>query len=184
MATQVWKVGLAVALLSGLAGAVVATESVKVWPTLPVGAIPADELGKDLDGNQVRISDYHGKVVILSFWASWCGQCRKELPVLAGVVKRVGLDHLKVIAVNFQDETKPFKYVVNVLKDYPITILRDAKGKTAKTFEVQAIPRMIIIDRDGKVVADHTGYGEGSIPELVEELNAALLAQPTVAKGT
>ena len=147
-------------------------------PSLPVGSIPENELGKDVKGNKVRISDYHGKVVIVSFWASWCGPCKKELPVLAGVVKRVGPDHLQVIAINYRDEYEPFKYVVNVLKDYPITILRDANSKTAKKYGVLGIPRMIIVGRDGKVAADHTGYGEGTIPELVEQLNA-LLAQQT-----
>jgi thiol-disulfide isomerase/thioredoxin len=143
-------------------------------PALAVGSIPEDELGKDLKGDKVRISDYHGKVVIVSFWASWCGPCKKELPVLAGVVKRVGPDHLQVIAINYRDDYEPFKYVVNVLKDYPITILRDANSKTARKYRVEGIPRMIIIGRDGKVAADHTGYGEGMIPELVDQLNALL----------
>ena len=147
-------------------------------PSLAVGTIPEDELGKDLKGNKIRISDYHGKVVIVSFWASWCGPCKKELPVLAGVVTRVGPDQLQVLAINYRDENEPFKYVVKVLKDYPITFLRDANSKTAKKFDVQGIPRMIIIGRDGKVAADHTGYGESMIPELVEQLNA-LLAQKT-----
>jgi thiol-disulfide isomerase/thioredoxin len=145
-------------------------------PALPVGTVPEDELGKDLEGNKIRISDYHGKVVIVSFWASWCGPCKKELPVLAGVVKRVGPDHLQVLAINYRDENEPFKYVVKVLKDYPITFLRDANSKTAKKFDVRGIPRMIIIGRDGKVAADHTGYGEEMIPELIDQLNA-LLAQ-------
>jgi thiol-disulfide isomerase/thioredoxin len=156
-----------------IAGAALAAD---VRPSLPAGSIPEDELGRDIQGNKIRISDYHGKVVILSFWASWCGPCKRELPVLAGVVKRVGTDHLQVIAVNFHDEIEPFKYVVKVLKDFPITILRDQNGKTSKKYEVRAIPRMIVIGRDGKVAADHTGYGEDSIPELVAELNA-LLAQ-------
>jgi len=146
-------------------------------PSLPVGSIPENELGKDLKGNKIRVSDYHGKVVIVSFWASWCGPCKKELPVLAGVVKRVGPDQLQVIAINYRDEYEPFKYVVNVLKDYPITILRDANSKTAKKYGVLGIPRMIIIGRDGKVAADHTGYGEGTIPELVEQLNTLLAQQ-------
>jgi thiol-disulfide isomerase/thioredoxin len=145
-------------------------------PALPVGSVPEDELGKDLKGNQVRISHYHGKVVIVSFWASWCGPCMKEMPVIAGVVKRVGPDHLQVIAINHRDEYERFRYVVKVLKDLPITMLRDQNGKTAKKFGVQGIPRMIIIGRDGKVAADHTGYGEGMIPELVVQLNE-LLAQ-------
>jgi thiol-disulfide isomerase/thioredoxin len=153
-----------------------AAEPAKKHPALEVGSVPQDQLGKDLKGNPIRISDYHGKVVIVSFWASWCGPCMKELPVLAGVVKRVGPDQLQVIAVNFHDETKPFKYVVDALKNYPITILRDQNRKASKEFGVKAIPRMIIIGRDGKVAADHTGYGEGMIPELVEQLNT-LLAQ-------
>lgn len=147
-------------------------------PELAVGSVPEDLLGKDIDGNLVKISDHHGKVVIVSFWASWCGPCKKELPVLAGVVKRVGPDQLQVIAINFQDQTEPFKYVAKVLKDYPITLLRDANGKAARKFGVKAIPRMIIIGRDGKVAADHTGYGEDMIPELIEQLNK-LLAQTT-----
>ena len=171
---------LAVLALAGPGGVVPGAEPANKpeRPSLPVGSIPEDELGKDLKGNKVRVSDYHGKVVIVSFWASWCGPCKKELPVLAGVVKRVGPDQLQVIAINYRDEYEPFKYVVNVLKDYPITILRDANSKTARKFGVQGIPRMIIIGRDGKVAADHTGYGEGTIPELVEQLNT-LLARET-----
>lgn len=170
---------LATLALAGLPCSAIGAEPAvqRERPSLPVGSIPEDELGKDLKGNKVRISDYHGKVVIVSFWASWCGPCKKELPVLAGVVKQVGPDHLQVIAINYRDEYEPFKYVVNVLKDYPITFLRrDPNSRTAKKYGVQGIPRMIIIGRDGKVAADHTGYGEGMIPVLVEQLNA-LLAQ-------
>jgi thiol-disulfide isomerase/thioredoxin len=149
-------------------------------PTLAVGSVPFDELGKDVDGNKVTISEHRGKVVIVSFWASWCGPCRKELPILANIAKKVGPDHLKVISINFHDEPKPFRIIADAMKTLPITILKDASGKAARKFDVQGIPRMIIIDRDGKVAADHTGYGEGSVAEIVDELNRVLQAgQPT-----
>jgi len=171
---------LAALALLGAAGlpAALAEEHAKDrdYPTLAVGTVPFDELGKDIDGNKVTISEHHGKVVIVSFWASWCGPCRKELPILANVVKKVGPDHLKVISINFQDEQKNFRIVADALKTLPITILRDTSGKAARKFDVRGIPRMIIIDRDGKVAADHTGYGESSIAEIVEELNRVLQA--------
>lgn len=148
-------------------------------PALEVGSIPADELGKDVAGNKILISENHGKVVIISFWASWCEPCKQELPVLAGVVKRVGPEKLKVIAINFRDEAGPFKYVVDVLKDLPITMVRDATGKAARKYQVEAIPRMIVIDRDGKVAADHTGYSEAALPQFVEQLNELLKAKTT-----
>jgi thiol-disulfide isomerase/thioredoxin len=169
---------IALVVLAALCGpSFAADEPGQKRPTLDVGAVPFDELGKDIDGNKVTISEHHGKVVIVSFWASWCGPCRKELPILASIAKKVGPEHLKVISINFHDEQKPFWAVANALKTLPITILRDASGKAARKFEVKGIPRMIIIDRDGKVAADHTGYGEGSVEEIVDELNRVLQAQ-------
>jgi thiol-disulfide isomerase/thioredoxin len=149
----------------------------KARPALAVGSIPENELGKDIDGNPVRLSEHHGKVVIVSFWASWCKPCREEIPVLAGVAKRVGPDQLKIIAINYRDETEPFRYVAKVLKEYPITVMRDGSGRTARKYKVRGIPRLIMIGRDGKVAADHTGYAESQIPQLVDELNELLLAK-------
>lgn len=164
---------------AALVGVAAAAEKKKgELPALAVGSTPVDELGRDIRGESIKLSDHLGKVIIVSFWASWCEPCRKELPVLAGVAKRVGPDHMKIIAINFKDENKPFKMVVDILQDYPITMLRDANGKTARRYGVRAIPRMVIIGRDGKVAADHTGYGESSLPAFVEELNR-LLAQKT-----
>lgn len=171
--------GLACALLA--AGLVSAAENAgekkREYPSLAVGSVPHDELGKDIKGDAVKLTDHRGKVVIISFWASWCEPCKKELPVLAGVAKRVGPDQMKIIAINFKDDSRRFRMVVDILKDYPITMLRDANGKAARRFEVKAIPRMIVIGRDGKVSSDHTGYGEGSLPGFVDELNRLLAQQ-------
>jgi thiol-disulfide isomerase/thioredoxin len=165
---------LAVCASAFVATGVAAEKKEKEYPALEVGSIPFDEIGKDVDGNPVTVSEHHGKVIIVSFWASCCGPCRKELPVLANVAKHVGPDHLKLIAINYKDEPKPFKAVAGALKTLPIIVVRDASGKAARKYKVQGIPRMIIIDRSGKVAADHTGYGEDSIGMLVEELNRVL----------
>jgi thiol-disulfide isomerase/thioredoxin len=156
----------------------VAADRKKSHRTLEVGSIPHDELGKDVDGNPITVSQFRGKVVIISFWASWCPPCREELPVLASVATQAGPDHLKVIAINYHDEYEPFKYMAKKLKSQPITILQDANSRAAGKYRVKGIPRMIIIDRSGKVAADHTGYGKGMIPELVDQLNE-LLRQTT-----
>jgi thiol-disulfide isomerase/thioredoxin len=174
--------GAAAAFVALLASGVVAgaekAGQERVRPALPVGSDPFDDLGKDINGDKIRLSDHRGKVVIVSFWASWCEPCKKELPVLAGVAKRVGPEHMKIIAINFHDDNERFRAVVKILKEYPITMLRDAGSKAARKYDVRAIPRMIVIGRDGKVASDHTGYGEGSLPGFVDELNR-LLAQKT-----
>ncbi|HTU67681.1 MAG TPA: TlpA disulfide reductase family protein [Steroidobacteraceae bacterium] len=172
-------VALLVAGSSGVAAVAAEQPATDGHPSLDVGSVPFDELGKDVDGNKVTISEHRGKVVIVSFWASWCAPCRKELPILAAIAKKVGPGHCKVIAINYHDEPKPFRAVADALKPLSITILRDSSGKAARKFEVKGIPRMIIIDRDGKVAADHTGYGEGSVDEIVDELNRVLQARET-----
>jgi thiol-disulfide isomerase/thioredoxin len=173
--------GLAVCALVGVGAyspgvAAADKKSSRPRPALVVGSVPHDFLGSDIAGNEVRISDHQGKVVIVTFWASWCAPCKKELPVLATVAKQVGPEHLKIIAINYRDGGAPFRDVVKILKDYPITMLRDDREKAAKKFEVRGIPRMIVIGRDGKVAADHTGYSEAKIPQFVEELNQLLAA--------
>lgn len=161
--------------VSAFLGTGAAAEKENSLPALEVGSIPHDELGKDIDGNPISVSQFRGKVVIVSFWASWCAPCREELPVLAGVAKHVGPDHLKLIAINYHDELRPFNLVAKALKPMPITIMRDAKNKAARKYNVKGVPRMIIIDRSGRVAADHTGYGKEMIPELVDQLNKLLL---------
>ena len=164
---------LALALLAPLGAA----ENRKL-PSLEVGSMPPhDELGRDIKGDQVRLSDHRGKVVIVSFWASWCEPCKKELPVLAGLARRVGPEHMKIIAINYKDDNERFRQVVKILEDYAITMLRDANGRAARRYQVRGIPRMVVIGRDGKVAADHTGYGESALPGLIEELNRLLAAE-------
>src|SRR5262245_50890326 len=129
------RAAYACAALACIASALTLQAAERERPALEVGSIPENDLGKDIEGNRILVSDLHGKVVIVSFWASWCGPCLKELPVLAGVAKQVGPEHLQIIAINYKDESERFRYVVKVLKDFQITMLRDQYGKAATKYK-------------------------------------------------
>jgi thiol-disulfide isomerase/thioredoxin len=143
-------------------------------PTGPkVGdAPPADDLGKDASGNRIHLSDYRGKIVIISFWASWCGPCRKELPVLAAIQKSGTRDKIAVFAVNWQESRDRFLQIKRALKTDDLTLVSDESGHYGAKYGVDGIPHMVIIGRDGRVAAVHVGYGESEIPVLVDEINA------------
>ena len=151
-------------------------------PTGPqVGdAPPVDDLGKAASGNRIHLSDYRGKIVIVSFWASWCGPCRKELPVLAAIQKSGTRDKIAVFAVNWQESRERFLQIKHVLKTESLTLVSDESGHYGKKYAVDGIPHMVIIGRDGRIAAVHVGYGEDEIPGLVDEINA-LWNKPTDA---
>lgn len=144
-----------------------------------VGDTPHDLLGK-ANGKEIKISDYRGKVVIVSFWATWCGPCMKELPVLSGIQKSATPEQLQVIAVNYKESRQQFRRIVKALDGTQMQMVSDAKGKIGNKFGVEGIPHMVIIGRDGKVAAVHIGYGEGMLPALIEEIND-IASQPVDA---
>ncbi|WP_374602506.1 TlpA family protein disulfide reductase [Arenimonas sp.] len=147
-----------------------------------VGTAPPDIFGKDKDGNPVALSGHPDKVVIITFWASWCGPCLRELPVLDKIRRAVGSEHLEVIAVNFEEPRRDFLRIVRELPDSPLTWVHDRKGRIAEAYGVKALPNMFIVDRDGTISSRHIGYGESSIQKIAGEMLALLppeaLARP------
>jgi thiol-disulfide isomerase/thioredoxin len=101
-------------------------------------------------GHTAPLSSQRGKVVILTFWASWCAPCRRAVPILEKAQRLLGKDKLTVFAVSFKESQ-------------------------------QAAGHLFIIGRDGKVLANHLGYGDSTINELVDDINHAL-AEPTPAE--
>lgn len=142
-----------------------------------VGEIPHDFVGKTIDGTEIRVSDFKGKVVIVSFWASWCGPCMKELPVLSGIQKSATTEKLQVIAINYGESRQMFRKIAKALPDTNMKLVSDINQKTGKKYGVEGIPHMVIIDAEGKVAAVHIGYGEASLPALVDEINTIARTQ-------
>jgi len=143
-----------------------------------VGDVPFDVVGKTLDGTEVKVSDYKGKVVIVSFWASWCAPCRQELPVLSGIQKSATAKKLQVLSINIDEDRKLFKKLTEALSLGEMIMVSDAKHRVKRKYGVEGIPHMVIIDAEGKVASVHVGYGESSLPGLIDEINTVARKQP------
>ncbi len=86
------------------------------------GKAPPDALGVDKDKHEVHVSDYRGKVVVLTFWASWCGQCLKELPILESVQRKGGKDRIVVVAINSDKDRSDYLAMRRRMKDFTMTM--------------------------------------------------------------
>jgi len=164
------RLGLLCCLLSvGIADAAAAAR------TQPKpGDIPPDALGRDRAGNDLTVSQHKGKVVIMTFWASWCGPCRRELPVLGYLQKTIGRDYLEVVAINYKEPKRDFQSVIRGNKDVVLTYVHDARSKISDAYGVQALPNMFIINQDGKVAHVHSGYSVDMLEGFIQEMLALL----------
>ena len=142
---------------------------------LEVGATPPDLLGKTPDGDEIRISQFRGRVVVVTFWASWCGPCRRELPVLDLLQKAAG-ERAKVIAVNVKDTPADYRIIRRQMKDAALTFTHDRRGEISEGYPVKSYPNLYVIDQAGTIAAVHVGFGEGSLEEIVADINELLAA--------
>jgi peroxiredoxin len=124
-----------------------------------------------LDGGPVSLADYRGRVVIMEFWATWCGPCRFSLPSLEVIYKRFKDRGVAVLLLN-QDEP-PDKVRAWANNKFTAPILLDEGTAVASRYGVRGIPRLFIIDQEGKIVYAHEGYGGGlerNLSLILEEL--------------
>lgn len=128
---------------------------------------------KSNKGNNVRLSDLRGQVVMLNFWASWCGPCRQEMPLLDKMYQRYGSAGFTLLGVNVEEDPTEANLL---LKKDPVTfpILYDTSSKVSKQYKVSAMPSTVLIDCDGNMSYLHSGYKPGDEKEYMKRIKGLL----------
>jgi thiol-disulfide isomerase/thioredoxin len=142
-----------------------------------VGEAPPDWLGKTPKGEEIRISERRGKVVLVSFWASWCGFCRSQLPVLEALQQAAGRERMEVVVVNYQEPPRTYRDIVRKLRGLTVTLTHDRDGAISEAFGVTAVPHLFMVDKAGRLGWTYNGHSEAAIPKIEAAVNR-LLAEP------
>lgn len=140
---------------------------------LEAGQAAPDIQLKDLSGKPVSLSSFKGKVIVVDFWASWCGPCKQSMPFLEKLSKTYKEKGLIVLGVNIDNDAKSAKKFLDEVK-VSFTIVNDADKKVAKAYAPPTMPSSYIIDRDGKVRRVHAGFRTGDTKELESEIQKLL----------
>lgn len=122
-----------------------------------------------LAGDKFQLSEQHGKVIVLDFWASWCGPCVRAMPQIDAVVKEFEGQPVRLIGVNQQEDRATVKSMLERLEITPEIVL-DIDGAASEKYNVTAIPQTVVIDPAGKVAAVFVGGG----PQLADQLRDAI----------
>lgn len=137
--------------------------------------VPAPDLaGTTLDGEDFRLADHRGEVVVLNVWASWCAPCRAEAPTLAALSRELEADGVQFVGLDTRDSDVAARAFVDRFGiDYPNVIDRDGRLQLlfGDSLPPQAIPSTVVIDPEGRVAARALGkVSESSLRGMIEPL--------------
>jgi peroxiredoxin len=112
------------------------------------------------DGSTVKLSDLKGQVVMINFWATWCGPCRQEMPLLGQLNAKYEPLGFTLLGINVEpDSGGAVAWLKDMKVDFPI--LFDRKNSVAESFGVEGMPSSVFVDRAGNVRYVHRGYKPG-----------------------
>jgi thiol-disulfide isomerase/thioredoxin len=110
----------------------------------------------------LSLRDLRGRAVVLDFWATWCGPCRAQVPIVDAVARRWSDRAVTFVGVDTDapDQGDPGEFAVSHRLSYPI--VRDLSGATSRDYRVEALPTLVIVSNDGHVTAVRTGVTDGA----------------------
>jgi peroxiredoxin len=114
---------------------------------------------KRLDGTPCQLSDFEGKILILDFWASWCGPCIRSMPQWIEISRQYVDAGVEVVFINLEEDEERIRRFLEKMELNP-TVAMDSEGSVSKQYAVQAIPQTVIIDREGVITEILVGASE------------------------
>jgi len=128
---------------------------------------------KSHGGENVRLSEFRGEVVMINFWASWCGPCRQEMPLLDQLYAEYQPLGFTILGVNVEEDTAQARAL---LEEVPVSfpVLFDTQSQVSKLYDVVAMPSTVLLDRDGNVRYLHHGYKPGYENTYQEQVRALI----------
>lgn len=132
---------------------------------------------RTLDGQKLRLGEQRGRVVLVNFWATWCGPCRREMPLLEQIYQRYKGLGFTLLAVNVEEDSAGAEHW---LKDTPVSfpVLFDRANQVSKLYQVTAMPSTVIIDRRGQVRFVHYGYTPGTEDAYQDQVRSLIREKP------
>ena len=128
---------------------------------------------RTVDNQNLRLSEFRGEVVMLNFWASWCGECRQGMPALEDLYAKYHRAGLVLLSINMDDDGHRAEEIARGLKmSFPV--LFDNSKDVSKLYKVQDMPLTLLIDREGTVRYSHSGYRLGDEEQFLERLRTLL----------
>jgi peroxiredoxin len=128
---------------------------------------------KSATGENLRLSEYRGDVVMINFWATWCGPCRQEMPLLNELYNRYQRVGFNLLGVNIDDDSsRAMKMATELGVSFPV--LFDSRKEVSKLYEVNAMPVTVLVDREGNVRHVHHGYKPGYEEKYLDEIRSLL----------
>jgi thiol-disulfide isomerase/thioredoxin len=120
-------------------------------------------------GSKISLAQYKGQVVMLNFWASWCGPCRQEMPLLENIYKKYNKMGFTLIGVNVEPDSKAAE---GFLKATPVSfpVIYDKDSTVSKAYDVSGMPSTVLIDRKGNIRVLHRGYKPGDENEYLDSI--------------
>jgi peroxiredoxin len=128
---------------------------------------------KSASGTNLRLSEYRGDVVMINFWATWCGPCRQEMPLLNDLYSRYGRVGFSLLGVNIDDDSSRAMEMAEEL-GVSFPVLFDERKEVSRLYQVEAMPVTVLVDREGKIRHVHLGYKPGYEEKYLTQIRSLL----------